>query len=138
MEDNYNFTLILSIGILILSIFIMAMNYSERALKAQILYTQLDYLYAQVKGATNATYECLYKQYTDLINLTENHSETYDYLTVKYELKNVDKIKYPNPPAPTCTEQFFYWFYKIRLRIIEIFLFAFPLLLVLGLKFGLK
>jgi len=133
-QDSYSLTLILSIGILVLSIFIMAMNYSERAIKAQILYTQLDYLYSQVKSSTQSQQD-LYKQYTDLINLTENHSETNDYLKVKYDLRNDDKGLYPEPPALQWFEYIIYWLRKIYLFFFIVFLLFLPLLLIFWIKY---
>jgi len=97
-KDSYSLTLILSIGILVLSIFVMSMNYSERAIKAQILYTQLDCLFNQVESAVQRDEKKLYEQYTNLIALAENHND-YDYLKTQYDLKDMDKTKYPNPPA---------------------------------------
>lgn len=97
-KDSYSLTLILSIGILILSIFIMSMNYSERAIKAQILYAQLDCLFNQVENAAQKDEKTLYNQYTNLISLTENHNHN-DYLKTQYDLRGMDKIKHPNPPA---------------------------------------
>lgn len=90
VEDSYPLTLILSIAILILSIFVMAMNFSERAIKAQILYTQLDCLYQVVENSAEDKEEALYKQYIDLIALTENHND-HDYLKTQYDLKDMDK-----------------------------------------------
>lgn len=134
VEDSYSLTLILSIGILILSVFVMSMNYSERAIKAQILYTQLDCLYNQVKNAAQSQEEILYKQYTDLINLTENHSDKYDFLKVKYDLRNEDKQENPNPPALKCFEYIIYWFQKTYLVCIKGFLLFCPFLLIFWIK----
>lgn len=127
--------LTLSIGVLVFSSLIAGMNYPERAIKAQILYTQLDFLYSQVDKATEDQKESLYKQYTDLIALTENHSEQLDFLKVKYSLRNEDKDKYPNPPALKWYEYIIYWLEKVFFLSLVIFSFALPFLILLWIKY---
>lgn len=134
VKDSYHLTLILSIAILILSIFVMAMNFSERAIKAQILYTQLDCLYQVAKNASKNKEEVLYKQYTDLIALTENHN-TYDYLKTQYDLKGIDKIKYPNPPVFKKIDYIKYYYHKFLFIFICIFSFFLPFLILLWIKY---
>lgn len=132
-KDSYSLTLILSIGILVLSIFIMSMNYSERAIKAQILYVQLDCLCNQVENAVQCDEKKLYEQYTNLIALTENHSD-YDYLKTQYDLKDMDKIKYPNPPVLKIVDYINFYFQKFFSIFGWIFSAVLPLLIFLWTK----
>ena len=130
VKDSYPLTLILSIAILVLSIFVMAMNFSERATKAQILYTQLDFLYQAVENSTEDKEGALCKQYTDLIALTENHS-SYDILKTQYDLKDKDKTKYPNPPALKTIDYINFFSRKIFFIFGWIFSATLPLLIFL-------
>ena len=121
--------LILSIALLVISVYVMAMNYSARSIKMQILYTQLDNLYKQVeKEQDQVNLDKFYKQYTDLIALTENHSE-YDYLKVRLELNKVDKAKYPEPKELECSDWVLLalkWFFY---SVVPLLLFPLPLVL---------
>jgi len=119
-----NTSLIYSIAILVLSIFILSMNFSERAAKMQILYTQLDALSNKI--STNST-KSDYQEYSNLIALTENHSE-FDYQKVQFELRKMDKKKYPTPVKPSSFDYFVLGFKYLTSYGIKIFAVLLPVL----------
>jgi len=92
-EFNFEvFTLILSITLLIVSVFILSMNFKERSLKLQNCYIKLDKIYREmeIKEDNNHDISQLKSKYYNILDLTENHT-TCDFLKVEFEVRNENK-----------------------------------------------
>lgn len=131
--ENINFeilTLILSILIVIVSIFIFAMNYKERALILQTSYVLMAKLYDDIleKENKNEDYSDLKNQYNMIISLTENHSDN-DYLQVMYEVRNQKKYEEVNGKW-TYEKGTKRLMYKIKHFITLLFLFILPIIIL--------
>lgn len=124
-------TLILSILIVIVSIFIFAMNYKERALILQTSYILMSKLYDDIleKEIKKEDYSDLKNQYNMIISLTENHSDD-DYLQVMYEVRNQKKYEEVNGRW-TWEKDIKRWMYKIKHFITLLFLFILPIIILI-------
>lgn len=131
-NEHLNFevlTLVLSILILIVSIFIFAMNYKERALLLKTSYIEMDKIYRDIleKERNNDDFHDLKDKYNVIVSLTENHSY-YDYLQVLFELK--DKQEYEKINGKwTFYKGFTRLKYKFLRAITIIFLFILPVII---------
>lgn len=130
--ENLNFeilTLILSILIVIVSIFIFAMNYKERALILQTSYVLMAKLYEDIleKEKKNEDYSDLKNQYNTIISLTENHSDN-DYLQVMYEVKDQKEYEAINGKW-TWKKDIKRWMYRITRFVKLLFLFIIPIII---------
>lgn len=87
-----------SIAVLISSVFLSSQRYTERALEMKNCYIRLDELYHKVKKSeTSKDYnsvEQLRSEYTSILLNIENHSD-YDYLCLRFSLRNNDKTTLP-------------------------------------------
>lgn len=85
-------TLILSILILVVSTFILAMNYKARSLILQTSYIKMDKIYREMKRKEENKEDTtdLENQYNTIVELTENHSNC-DFLQVMYEVRKDEK-----------------------------------------------
>jgi hypothetical protein len=117
--------------IVIVSIFIFAMNYKERALILQTSYVLMAKLYDDIleKENNNEDYSDLKNQYNMIISLTENHSDN-DYLQVMYEVKNQKKYEEVNGKW-TFERSVKRWMYKIQKFVILFFLVIVPIIILI-------
>jgi ABC-type multidrug transport system fused ATPase/permease subunit len=111
-SEELNFellTLVLAIAILVISIFTFAMNYKERSLKFQSAYIKLHKLYRQALNneKNNIDNSEIEKEYDNILELTENHSEC-DYLQVRYSVRNDENYKEVNQKFE-CSDYFAYF-----------------------------
>lgn len=128
-DDNFNFetlSLILSILIFTISIFIVSMNFKERSLILKTSYVKMSKLYWDIlkKEDNEECYEDLKNQYNTIIELTEEHS-TYDYLQVLFAERNNEQYKNVNPKW-TYFSYFELFWYKIKRFNLIVFFFIIP------------
>ncbi|MGB6018294.1 MAG: SLATT domain-containing protein [Sulfurimonadaceae bacterium] len=129
-DEDEKLILVFSIIVFATSIFVLAMNFKERAKLFQTSYIKMDELCscaeAYEKGVQNDDTKVKLKQvqaeYHFILNITENHS-TYDDLKVQCDIRNEDKEKYDNPDFTI-----FKW---IKLIGYLIFQFSFKLVLLI-------
>lgn len=98
LNKDYNeVILILSILILVVSVYVLSKNFKERSLRLQSSYNKMNRIYREVLKKENLGEDIssLEKEYDDLIELTENHSNC-DYLQVLYDVK--EQKEYDNEP----------------------------------------
>lgn len=135
-NDDLNFeflTLILSILILVISVFIFAMNYKERSLKLQNAYIKIDKISREISKKENAgdnnTSE-LEKEYDNVLECSENHSSC-DYIQVMFEVRNDENYKKENQPFTILSWMSFLWC-KVKKIIYVSILFIIPLITLLS------
>ena len=136
-DDNFNMetlSLILSILILTISIFIVSMNFKERSLILKTSYVKMAKLYRDVlkKEKDNANYEDLENQYNTIVELTENHSP-YDYMELLNSIKNNQDYETVNPKW-TWTSALQLLAYRIKRFLIIISFFIIPIIIYLYIK----
>lgn len=87
-----------SIAVLISSVFLLSQRYTERALEMRNCYIRLDELYYKVKKSEISkdynSVEQLQSEYTSILLNIDNHSD-YDYLCLRFSLRNNDKTTLP-------------------------------------------
>ena len=140
-DDNLElgtFTLILSITLLIVSVFILSINFKERSLKLQNCHIRLDKIEKEMEEKEDKGEDIsqLKSEYYTILDLTENHSE-YDNLKVEFSVrKEMNKIKiilkkkqYDNKPF-TLDKWFMLGWYKLKRFLFISFFFLIPLILL--------
>lgn len=145
-DDNIElgtFTLILSITLLIVSVFILSINFKERSLKLQNCYIRLDKIEKEMekKEDNGEDISQLKSEYYTILDLTENHSE-YDNLKVEFSVRNEneqnkdnpEKKQYDNKPF-TLDKWFMLGWYKLKRFLFISFFFLIPIILLLIILF---
>ncbi len=130
-SNNSVLTLILAIGILVVSIFIFAMNYKERSLKLQSAYIKLDKLCRQALEAekNNSNTDEIEHKYHDILECVENHTEC-DYLKVWHSIREDKQYKTVNQKFG-CTEWMKYGGCLLIRLFIMVVLFVSPIMVML-------
>jgi len=129
-DDTSNYeilTLILSILILVVSVFIFAMNYKERSLKLQNTYIKIEKLLRKLSNEKDESkISKIETEYDEILECSENHNSC-DYLQILFEVRNDKKNADVNPPFTKTSWVSFLWC-KIK-KIIFIFtLFMLPII----------
>lgn len=90
-------SLILSIILLVVSVFVFSMNYKERSLRLQTSYIKMNRIYRELKKkeTDGEDYSKLLEEFDSILELTENHSEC-DYYKVLFQVRN--ETNYYNEP----------------------------------------
>jgi hypothetical protein len=123
-------TLVLSIIILTISVFILSMDYKSRSEKLLTLNIKLDKLFYKAikyKDDKQKT-EIIHKKYLSLLESSENHS-SYDFLKVRYEVKDDEKYKDLNSKFKY-SDYFSYYFHPILKFLIILFFVSIPIFIL--------
>ncbi|WP_455757640.1 SLATT domain-containing protein [Sulfurimonas sp.] len=134
-NNDINFevlTLILSILILVISVFIFAMNYKERSLRLQNTYIKIDKISREIskKEKANEDLSELERQYDEILECSENHSSC-DYIQVLFEIKDDENYKKENQPFTFISWVSFIWC-KAKKVLYMLILFAIPIITLLS------
>lgn len=145
-DDNIElgtFTLILSITLLIVSVFILSINFKERSLKLQNCYIRLDKVEKEMekKEDNEEDISQLKSEYYTILDLTENHSD-YDNLKVEFSVRNENEQNKDDPNKKQYDNKPFTWdkwlllgFYILKRFFFISFFFSIPIILLVMILF---
>lgn len=117
------YSIVSSIAVLVSSIFISSQRFSERAMMIRNCYISLDELYSKVlrieQIGNKDKIEQIESEYTNILLNVENHSD-YDYLSLRYSLRNNRNTTLPKFTFKDCVDYFISKIYRILLTMIII------------------
>lgn len=123
---------IMSIVILVTSLFVTSKNFKGRAESLKNHYIELQKLYYKALDAEESSdkdsIRAIREQYTDMLDLSENHRAIDDYVFRVLNKKTIDTRK------PSIYEILITYSYKALKSLLLIFLYVSPLLAILALS----
>lgn len=122
-----------SIAILVLSVYLTAQKFAERSIAMRNCYIKLDELYSRAIRAEGkkdeSELEGLESEYTSQLINIENHSE-YDYLCLRYSLKNKKDTTLPPFTRADCMRYFLKKSGRMILTVI-VFIISLPFIVLI-------
>ena len=115
------YSIVSAIAVLASSILLSSQRYSERAMMIKNCYIRLDELYSKAKGIEKLGGEegkgTVESEYTNILLNVENHSD-YDFLSLRYSLRNNKETTLPKFTRGDYLAYFFAKSYRILASII--------------------
>lgn len=123
-------TLILSITLLVISVYIYAMDFGKRALNLKSTYIELQRILSKISQYKDT--KSLEEDYYNILDCSENHN-TCDYLQVLFEVRNQKKYLKVNGKF-TYDKCLKYGLCAIKQKLLTFSLFILPILMILYYK----